>query len=214
MFSPESFFEDFSSTPFGQADRPPNSNNPFFEQNNNPFRLSASQQVTYGQQPNPWPISDGIAETPTSTKSFEPFGQDFESGAPSAFMSVGPNSASTYGVPMHNVRPSSVFPPAQSATPRPISPHSNKDWMAMHAAQEAESRPLPKRMRPSSPPRTYSPFPRRDGGIRKKNARFDIPAERSLQNIDQLIASCNDEDQIKELKQQKRLLRNRQAAYS
>jgi len=82
----------------------------------------------------------------------------------------------------------------------------------MHAAQEAESRPLPKRMRPSSPPRTYSPFPRRDGGIRKKNARFDIPAERSLQNIDQLIASCNDEEQIKELKQQKRLLRNRQAA--
>ncbi|KAK6376060.1 hypothetical protein LTS17_007311 [Exophiala oligosperma] len=52
----------------------------------------------------------------------------------------------------------------------------------------------------------------RSDGIRKKNAKFDIPAERNLANIDLLIASCvNDEDK-KELKQQKRLLRNRQAA--
>jgi hypothetical protein len=52
---------------------------------------------------------------------------------------------------------------------------------------------------------------RRDG-IRKKNARFDIPAERTLGTIDFLISQTNDEDEIKELKQQKRLLRNRQAA--
>lgn len=50
-------------------------------------------------------------------------------------------------------------------------------------------------------------------GIRKKNARFDIPAERNLANIDQLISEATDEEEIKELKQQKRLLRNRQAAY-
>jgi hypothetical protein len=53
---------------------------------------------------------------------------------------------------------------------------------------------------------------RRGDGIRKKNARFDIPAERNLGNIDQLIAQSKDEQEIKELKQQKRLLRNRQAA--
>ncbi|KAJ4173962.1 hypothetical protein NW754_012953 [Fusarium falciforme] len=53
---------------------------------------------------------------------------------------------------------------------------------------------------------------RRGDGIRKKNARFDIPAERNLSNIDQLIAQSTDEQEIKELKQQKRLLRNRQAA--
>lgn len=52
---------------------------------------------------------------------------------------------------------------------------------------------------------------RRDG-IRKKNARFDIPAERTLQTIDSLIAQTADDGEIKELKQQKRLLRNRQAA--
>ncbi|KAL2885946.1 bZIP transcription factor [Ceratocystis lukuohia] len=53
---------------------------------------------------------------------------------------------------------------------------------------------------------------RRGDGIRKKNARFDIPAERNLNNIDHLISQSTDEQEIKELKQQKRLLRNRQAA--
>ena len=65
-------------------------------------------------------------------------------------------------------------------------------------------------MRPNTPPRSFSP--RRDG-IRKKNARFDIPPERSLLNIDVLIQNSTNDDEIKELKQQKRLLRNRQAAY-
>jgi len=84
--------------------------------------------------------------------------------------------------------------------------------MAMAEQGGMDSRPIPKRMRQSSPPRPYSPFPRRDG-IRKKNARFDIPPERSLANIDQLILNSHDDNEIKELKQQKRLLRNRQAAY-
>jgi hypothetical protein len=53
---------------------------------------------------------------------------------------------------------------------------------------------------------------RRGDGIRKKNARFEIPPERNLHNIDHLIAMSTDEAEIKELKQQKRLLRNRQAA--
>lgn len=55
---------------------------------------------------------------------------------------------------------------------------------------------------------------RRDG-VRKKNARFEIPAGRDVNTIDAMINSTdpNDEETIKELKQQKRLLRNRQAAY-
>jgi hypothetical protein len=73
---------------------------------------------------------------------------------------------------------------------------------------------MQKRMRPQSPgPRAHSPLHVRRDGIRKKNARFDIPAERTLLNIDQLIARSQDDNEIKELKQQKRLLRNRQAAY-
>jgi hypothetical protein len=49
-------------------------------------------------------------------------------------------------------------------------------------------------------------------GIRKKNARFDISPEITLNNIDDKIKACTDDEERKVLKQQKRLLRNRQAA--
>ncbi|EMC93581.1 hypothetical protein BAUCODRAFT_76038 [Baudoinia panamericana UAMH 10762] len=91
----------------------------------------------------------------------------------------------------------------------PMSPHSHADWMGM-AQQEMECRPLPKRMRPNSP-QTMVDIARRDG-IRKRNGRIDIPSERNINTIDELIEKATDEDLIKELKQQKRLLRNREAA--
>ena len=93
----------------------------------------------------------------------------------------------------------------------PMSPHSHQDWMSM-AQQEVECRPMSKRMRPASPMRTSVDVQRRDG-IRKKNGRIDIPQERNIATIDDLIEKTNDEDLLKELKQQKRLLRNREAAY-
>ena len=71
---------------------------------------------------------------------------------------------------------------------------------------------MPKRMRPNSPPRSVTDFQRRDG-IRKKNGRIEIPTERNIHTIDELIDQTTDEDLLKELKQQKRLLRNREAAY-
>ncbi|KAK4540820.1 hypothetical protein LTR36_008897 [Oleoguttula mirabilis] len=92
----------------------------------------------------------------------------------------------------------------------PMSPHSHQDWMGM-AQQEMQSRPLPKRMRPNSPPITMVDYARRDG-IRKKNGRIEIPQEHNLHTIDELIDKTTDESLIKELKQQKRLLRNREAA--
>ena len=52
----------------------------------------------------------------------------------------------------------------------------------------------------------------RPDGVRKKNARFEIPKDRNLRNIDQLIHESKDDAEKKELKAQKRLLRNRQAA--
>jgi hypothetical protein len=213
MFSPDtSLWEDFPTGPFADRTSTNNNTNPFFEQNNNPFtRLPATQAATYGQQPSAWPLSDSSgSRTPTATKPLHAFGQgDFDSGPPSSFIPVGSHLASAFGgLPLHNnVRPSSVFPSAQSE--QPLSPHNNTEWMAL-TAQELESRPGPKRMRPNTPPRSFSP--RRDG-IRKKNARFDIPPERSLLNIDVLIQNSTNDDEIKELKQQKRLLRNRQAAY-
>ncbi|KAH7111765.1 hypothetical protein B0J11DRAFT_512019 [Dendryphion nanum] len=47
---------------------------------------------------------------------------------------------------------------------------------------------------------------------RRKNARFDIPLEQNLQNIDQLILESTSGEKIEELKQHKRRLKNRQAA--
>lgn len=101
-----------------------------------------------------------------------------------------------------------LFSPASTVVESmPASPQ--KDWAV---PESMEHRGMPKRMRPGSPGlRSHSPLMRRDG-IRKKNARFDIPAERNLMNIDHLIQQSTDEGEIKELKQQKRLLRNRQAA--
>ncbi|KAF2270670.1 hypothetical protein CC78DRAFT_539168 [Lojkania enalia] len=221
IFSPDtSLWEDFSAGQF--VDRTASSSvvhhsgtNPFFtEQSNNPFaRIPANQAATYGQQTS-WPVADNAgSRTPTASKPLNPFGpSDFDSNSstfvpapsqmPSAF-------GSHHGLPLHsNVRPSSVFPPAPPE--QPLSPHTNAEWMAFNQQEMDAARPGPKRVRPNSPPRSFSP--RRDGGIRKKNARFDIPADRNLFNIDQLIASCTNEEDMKELKQQKRLLRNRQAA--
>jgi hypothetical protein len=92
----------------------------------------------------------------------------------------------------------------------PMSPHSHAEWMAM-AQHEVEGRPMPKRMRHFSPPRTSVDM-QRTSGIRKKNGRIEIPNERNIQTIDNLIENASDEDTLKELKQQKRLLRNREAA--
>ncbi|KAL1795126.1 hypothetical protein ACET3X_006942 [Alternaria dauci] len=211
IFSPDtSIWEDFSNGQF--VDRTAtssvvntNGNNPFFtEQSNNPFaRLPPNQAATYGQQS--WPVTDNSgSRTPTAPKPLNPFGPGDFGAAPFVEQQ---QQMPFHGLPVHqNVRPSAVFP---SAPEQPMSPHTHSDWMAFNQ-QEMDARPGPKRMRPNTPPRSFSP--RRDGGIRKKNARFDIPAERTLVNIDNLIQSCTNEEDLKELKQQKRLLRNRQAA--
>lgn len=93
----------------------------------------------------------------------------------------------------------------------PMSPHSHQDYMAL-AQQEMLDRPIPKRMRHNSPAQTFIGLDRRGDGIRKKNGRIEIPQERNIETIDRLIEKTTDEDILRELKQQKRLLRNREAA--
>ncbi|KAG5958173.1 hypothetical protein E4U58_005494 [Claviceps cyperi] len=97
-----------------------------------------------------------------------------------------------------------IFPAMNSADPS-IQRSPQKGW-------ETPNQPIRKKRKTCSPV-----FPTRDGlrkgdGIRKKNARADIPAERNLNTIDSLISQSANDQEIKELKQQKRLLRNRQAA--
>ncbi|KAL3963901.1 hypothetical protein ACCO45_000905 [Purpureocillium lilacinum] len=177
------------------------SNNPFFEQpsgsSNNPFmRIDQSQTHAFGQQQSgSWLMGSGSGTT-TPFHPFESIPAEYDAGSSIFQRSVqGQNGYNAVG---------NIFAPLSSGEQHmPTSPQ--KEWMA--TAQSAA-----KKMRSSSPGiRSHNDL-RRGDGIRKKNARFEIPAERNLNNIDQLIASSTDEQEIKELKQQKRLLRNRQAA--
>jgi len=178
--------------------QPMGSNNPFVDQNNNPFmRVESSTYGHHGWMSNnsgmstPMQTHDGLPETYENTPIFQrpmqtPFSNSGNHQLP--IFSSGNNSNESI----------------------PASPQ--KEWSV---ADAMDHRSMPKRMRPSSPTlRSSHDMARRGDGIRKKNARFDIPAERNLHNIDQLISQSTDEQEIKELKQQKRLLRNRQAAYA
>jgi len=94
---------------------------------------------------------------------------------------------------------------------RPMSPHSSTDWIGL-AARETQARPLPRRMQPSPSSLTMAKYAKQDG-IRKKNTRIEIPPEHNLDAIEGLINQAKDDDEVKELKGQRRLLRNREAAY-
>lgn len=91
----------------------------------------------------------------------------------------------------------------------PLSPGSTTEWLNI-AANESQGRPLPKRRDHTAS--VEHRLSRRPDGIRKKNTRIEIPLERSLTTIERLIEQSKNEDDIKELKGQRRLLRNREAA--
>lgn len=179
--------------------------NPLFEPaNNNPFvPVENSHATSYGDQPS-WALS-GDSGSCTPTPIYENFPQEFDGNgaAPYGGGAVGPVTSVFTQMPY---RPGSTYPPASAV---PMSPQSSQGWISTSSdAPEARSKQT------RSPTyRNDSPLNVRRDGIRKKNARFEIPAERNLSNIDMLISLSTDEDEIKELKQQKRLLRNRQAAY-
>jgi hypothetical protein len=153
---------------------------------------------SYSQQP--WSVSRTGSGSCTPT-AYEQYPPDSEStSAPFQGGAVGPVGS----IPMGPVsyRNGMGFPSGGVA----MSPQSSQGWMPapMDLAEAAQSK--------ATSYRNGSPLTLRRDGIRKKNARFEIPAERTLSNIDHLISQSSNEEEIKELKQQKRLLRNRQAA--
>lgn len=187
--------------------QPMASNNPFVEQNNNnPFMRVDSQSSSYGHQGHGWSMSNGSGMS-TPMQGHDGLPSEFEVNAP---IFQRPMQGQTpFTNPGNQQMP--LFSSGNTSNGSiPASPQ--KEWSV---ADAMDHRAMPKRMRPHSPTlRSHPDMSRRGDGIRKKNARFDIPAERNLTNIDQLIAQSTDEQEIKELKQQKRLLRNRQAAYA
>ena len=100
----------------------------------------------------------------------------------------------------------------QSVVASTTSPLSSKDWLSNSSPEHQGDWSAETKLRSSSPSNFGNIHLFKRDGIRKKNARFEIPAERNLRTIDHLINQTSDEQEIKELKQQKRLLRNRQAA--
>ncbi|KAI1379392.1 bZIP transcription factor [Hypoxylon crocopeplum] len=197
IFSPKTEVGDWQSVDMQSVP----SNNPFLEpQNNNPFRADPSQ-AAYGSHNQSWSMGQGSGTcTPLQYDGLE---SAFDNNQ-SIFQQRPLQMQTPFSNPQHQVPLFSTVGPSNPTIP--TSPQ--KDWMG----QDLKNQSLVKRMRPDTPTiRSHNEL-RRGDGIRKKNARFDIPAERNLGNIDQLIASTTDEQEIKELKQQKRLLRNRQAA--
>lgn len=91
-----------------------------------------------------------------------------------------------------------------------MSPQSSQGgWASANSSDGAElkAEPTSPYNRPMSPMTVL-----RSDGMRKKNARFEIPKDRNLLTIDAMIMEATDDSLKKELKSQKRLLRNRQAA--
>ncbi|KAM5442658.1 hypothetical protein MferCBS31731_002041 [Microsporum ferrugineum] len=206
-----------------QSRHPSQLSTPLFEAVSNPFvRLDAhsgafaqqqQQQQQHHQhlpqnqsQQQAWPVStDSGSCTPTPI--FEHFPPEFESAVANPFTGGAVGQVQPMSYQQMQFRAS---PPFAAPNSIPMSPQSSQGWVS-GSSEVPEAHPRPVRTSGGYRNSAASLTIRRDG-IRKKNARFDIPAERTLSNIDLLISQSNDEDEIKELKQQKRLLRNRQAA--
>ena len=210
LFSPKT--EDWQSVEMQSVP----SNNPFFDQqSNNPFlRMDQAQQAAY--QSHAWPMTSSGSVTP-QLQAFDGLPVEYDANnlamfhRPATMQTPTPFTAG----PAANQVP--MFPQLGHAAPPSMPTSPQKDnWMTqdlkVQAQAQAQAQAMAKRPRPASPLiRSHNDL-RRGDGIRKKNARFDIPAERNLSNIDHLISQSTDDQEIKELKQQKRLLRNRQAA--
>lgn len=179
----------------------PNSNNPFFRIDQTqvaaPFPNQASHWA-FGNSSGactPMPQFDTLTDFDTKTAVFHrPMAVSAPFNNPNVNMFASLNTVPTTTAP--------AIPTSSATVGQNVSAISRTDPGA-HGGQ--------KKLPPSPAVRSHNDL-RRGDGIRKKNARFDIPPDRNLSNIDQLISLSTDDMEVKELKQQKRLLRNRQAA--
>ncbi|KAI9374376.1 putative bZIP transcription factor [Aspergillus egyptiacus] len=197
----DSVWSDFSQSVSSTQSRHSSQVGPtFFESAPHPFMRMDGLPYPQSQ---PWSMSkDSGSCTPSAMYEY-PADMENSSVAPFAGGAVGP--VNTVSMPSMSYRHHMGYAQPGAVA---MSPQSSQGWMpAATDMPDPGSRP-----RNSPSYRNSSPLSVRRDGIRKKNARFEIPAERTLSNIDHLISQSTNEEEIKELKQQKRLLRNRQAA--
>ncbi|EEP77839.1 conserved hypothetical protein [Uncinocarpus reesii 1704] len=202
----DSVWSDMAQHHNGAPSRQPSQmSTPLFEAVSNPFVHTTS----YPQQQ--WTLAADSTSC-TATPIYEQFSHDFDAAAQNPFVGGAAGAVQPLAYPSMPYRPGSTFAPPPSHA-IPMSPQSSQGWASASAEPtEMQSKPARKNSTAATGYRNGSNLHIRRDGIRKKNARFDIPAERTLSNIDLLINRSTDEEEIKELKQQKRLLRNRQAA--
>ncbi|MCJ1419240.1 hypothetical protein MMC32_005593 [Xylographa parallela] len=165
---------------------------------------TASLSVQYSQ-PAAWHLK-GTSGSCTPTADYAGLNPDYDAARTAPYAGHSTQAGTYVGLQLHT---DSTFP---SHPTYATSPQSAKDWMSASSSDGLGYRSVAAHNSPQSPSFAANSLLLRRDGIRKKNARFEIPAERNLRTIDMLINQTNDEHEIKELKQQKRLLRNRQAA--
>ncbi|KAK3694738.1 hypothetical protein B0T22DRAFT_80242 [Podospora appendiculata] len=199
LFSPKT--EDWQSVEMQSVP----SNNPFLDpHSNNPFLRMDQQSQQQAYQSHGWSMTSSGSATPLQAFDGLPT-TDYDSSVPLFHRPATMQAQTPFSNSSNQV---AMFQQLGQHGVQSIPTSPQKDlWMSQDLKNQVMKRP-----RPASPLiRSHNEL-RRGDGIRKKNARFDIPAERNLSNIDHLISQSTDEQEIKELKQQKRLLRNRQAA--
>ncbi|OQD69407.1 hypothetical protein PENPOL_c002G08405 [Penicillium polonicum] len=164
--------------------------------------VDGPQSVSYPQGSWPMPRTDSGSCTPTVGYDQYPTNGDQSAITPFSGGAVGPVGA----MPMN---PMSYRGGMAFATPGSVamSPQSSQGWMP--APMDLAEAEMHSRKSPNY--RIALPL-RRGDGIRKRNSRIEISPELSLANIDEAIRECTDEEKKKELKANKRLLRNRDAA--
>lgn len=195
------------------------SNNPFFQMNRQSQQQQQQQQHSpqhaIGSHMGSWPMTastSAASAVATPVVPYDGLHSEFDTASLFQRAPIQPPftmGGGLFGASMHGM------PAMGTANGTGVANSGTSDTVPMQLSSSGASidaQPTMKKLPPSSPMiRSHNEL-RRGDGIRKKNARFDIPAERNLNNIDQLIQQSTDEQEIKELKQQKRLLRNRQAA--
>ncbi|KAL1860468.1 hypothetical protein VTK73DRAFT_7343 [Phialemonium thermophilum] len=192
------FEQHSSSNPFVRLDQAPHPSSAYGAQgSSSSWAITTSGSTTplhaFDGLPSEFDASVSLFHRPETIPTQPPFGGN-------------PAAAAAAQVPMFQ----QLGQHPTGSPPLPPASSQKSDWTNQGLRDQAAA--VAKRSRPTADLiRSHNDL-RRGDGIRKKNARFDIPAERNLSNIDQLIAQSTDEQEIKELKQQKRLLRNRQAA--
>ena len=185
------------------------SNGPSLYPDHSGNQLSHSDAPPYspfGAQMPQWQTQTNIGQDP-NTDTFQGFTSEAETIKPEVPYSndvMPPQHPHAYGgLPVHMDSEYPQYPATSAASPT--------QW-STSSSDAVEKIPRSGHFQSTMFKHNLPQLPR--DGVRKKNARFEIPEGHNLQTIDELInrTDPNNEQTLKELKQQKRLLRNRQAA--